>query len=361
MKLRIADIIRYAYYFFIFNFKKVYQKSVSYLIYPNKAKSDPFEIKALADSAKDLNIVVEDIGYGAYEFKHGNTIRRLTADFKFDLENTFTFWLAGHKHLTYCLLEKYGITCLPFYKVYSFDTITDAKRTFLNRRKPVVIKPCFGTSGGQGVTVNIRDIRNLNKAVCNALMHDRYFLMEDFIEGEHFRVLLLKGRLLGVSKRIPAKITGDGHNSIKKLIQRENAKRLKDDPITALYPINIDSEVKHTLGRYDISLEFVPPKGKEIFVRSIVNLHAGGEVEDVTKLVNDDIVNVCQKVTKIMDIFLAGIDVITSDITKPLSETEGVINEVNTSPGLDAHYKVRNQEERRDVAKDILIEMFGIK
>ena len=85
----------------------------------------------------------------------------------------------------------------------------------------------------------------------------------------------------------------------------------------------------------------------------------GGEVWNIEN-VSDDIKSTCKKIAKILDVYLAGFDIITNDISKPLSKTGGVINEVNTTPGIDVMYKVTNYETHVDVAAIILRDMFNL-
>jgi D-alanine-D-alanine ligase-like ATP-grasp enzyme len=51
---------------------------------------------------------------------------------------------------------------------------------------------------------------------------------------------------------------------------------------------------------------------------------------------------------------LSGVDVITTDPTRPLADTGGVITEVNGTPGLHHHYLVADPEGATRVAIPIL-------
>jgi cyanophycin synthetase len=293
---------------------------------------------------------VEELADGAYEFKLGDLTRRIRRGPILDLENAFTYWLCGNKYATYEILRKYGFKKVPYYRRYSLGTIREARRDFTTRKRAVVIKPCFGTSRGKGVTVDIRDVRKLNGAIYNSLMYDGTFLMEDFIEGGNFRILFYKDRMLDAFQRVPANVKGDGINNIKSLIRIENERRVKQQSPIPLYPIEIDDDVKRCLHRQDISLKSVPEKDEVVYVRTAINYRTGGEMKDVKTMVHEDIVSDCRSIMKIMDITLGGIDIITRNIDRPLAETGGAINEVNTSPGLIVH--------DNDVIKNILNLMF---
>lgn len=308
-------------------------------------------------AAEPLGIELRDLGCDAFELRHGERVRRFQ-EMTNDLENAFTYWATGHKHMTFEMLRAAGVSELPHHRVHTLSTAEDARREFRQRGRAVVVKPCFGTSGGRGVTVGITKEGDLNRAIYTALCHDRQYMVEDFVEGENFRLLVSSGRLLSAVKRIPASVTGDGAGNLRELIERENARRSLDRGPTALYPIPLDDDVRRHLKAQGRSLRSIPGIGEKVFVRSVSNFRSGGEAEDVTDRVCGATVELCRRVATELRIVLAGIDIITRDIGRPLGETGGVINEVNTSPGLNLHYAARNADPARDVAREILLDMF---
>lgn len=322
-------------------------------------KYENYDISKYIEVAEKLNIDVEPLDFGVYEFRKGNTVRRLTSSVGYDEQDPVSCKLCGNKYLTYKVLEKNGIKYFPKYKLYKFQDIRKSYDDFKQWDCPVVIKPCHGTTSGNGVTVNIKTVRELKKAIAQSFVFDRKnFLMEQYVEGSHFRILTLKGDYLACSQRIPARIVGNGRDSIKKLIEKENQKRSNDKSEGALYPIIINNEVRRKLKSIGKSMGSILSKNEEIFVKDTVNLSAGGEVRNIEN-VSVDIKSACEKIAGILDVYLAGFDFITSDISKPLSETDGVINEVNAAPSIDVMYKVTNYETHVDIADIILRDMFN--
>lgn len=308
-------------------------------------------------AAEPLGIEVRDLGHDAFELRHGAEAR-LCHEMTTDQEDAFTYWVTGHKHMTFELLRKAGITEIPRYRVYTLSTAAEARRDFRERGRRVVTKPCFGTAGGEGVTVGIETERELRRGMYAALCHDRELMVEDFVEGDSYRLLVCSGRLISAVKRIPPSVVGDGTATIRELIDRENARRSRLQGVTALHTIKLGDGTDRLLRSQGKSLRAVPRAGERVFVTSISNFGLGGEAEEVTDLVCADTVDLCRRVADALRIRLAGIDLITSDIRRPLRETGGVINEVNTSPGLLPHYAVRNREKARDVAREVLLDMF---
>lgn len=319
---------------------------------------NPSPIPLFRRAAGPLGIEVRDLGDDAFELRHGGQVRRFQG-MTSDQENAFAFWVTGHKQMTFDLLRAAGVTELPHhYRVHSLGSMEAARREFRERGRSVVVKPCFGTSRGEGVTVGITSERELSRAIYTALCHDRRCVIEDFVEGDSFRLLVLSGRLISAVRRIPPGVTGDGLRTIGELIAHENARRSLDRGPSAPRPIALDADLGQHLRAQGKSLRSVPGPGETVLVKSISNFSAGGESEDVTERVSRATVELCRRVTAALRIELAGVDVITRDIGRPLGDTGGAINEVNTSPGLNVHYAVRNADQARDVAREILLHMF---
>jgi cyanophycin synthetase len=320
-----------------------------------------FSISKYLETAEKLEINITALGFGAYELTKGKITRRfMTNGLRIDKENVFTYKLCGNKYLTYKIMLNKGIRYFPKHRLYTFRDVRNTYRDFKEWNCPVVIKPCSGTSGGKGVTVSIRSIKELKKAICESFVFDRRaYLMEQYIEGSHFRVLTLKGNFLACSQRIPARIVGNGKDSVKKLIEEENRKRREDKSEKALYEILIDNEVKRKLKSINKTMDSILEKDEQVYVKDVVNLHSGGEVRNIEN-VSENIKDTCKKIGNVLDVYLAGFDIVTDDITKPLNRTNRVIYEVNTSPGLEAMYKVTNYDTHVDVAEIILRDMFNL-
>jgi cyanophycin synthetase len=301
------------------------------------------------ECAGELGIEIGNLVDDAYELRYGDTTLLVTNEAT--LESASANWLCSNKFATYECLKRHGIHHLPYHRRYSLRTINEARQDFLSRNRPMVVKPSRQTYGGTGVTVNIKSLRQLNKAIFNSLVYDSQFLMEDFIEGDNFRILLYKDRMIDAVQRVPANVKGDGINDIKRLIEMTNEKRRKVRDLHSASPIYIDNELRQTLRDKGLSLDHVPAKDEVVYLRTVCNL-SGYESRNVTDLVHPDTVRVCSKIMDILGVTLGGIDIITKDISKPLAETGGIINEVNTNPGLEIHDKT--------VAKNILRLLLGI-
>ena len=230
---------------------------------------------------------------------------------------------------------------LPVAKSFFVKTPDNLEKIINKIGFPCVIKPANTSSGGKGVTVNVKNLAKAKQAFAEAmscLPGIKGVMVEEMITGADHRILVFKNRVIGALKRTPAHIKADGKNSIADIVDAENKKRAEKKG-AYLKPIKTDDLSLKVLESQGYNLSDIPPAGKTIWLRSNANISTGGETTNVTALVNKDTAAICCLVTRILGMEIAGIDIITTDINKPLSETGGKIIEVNNHPGLDGHIK----------------------
>ena len=258
------------------------------------------------------------------------------------LDSALTLELAGNKALIYRLLAEDGYQ-VPKSLVFSLNTINKAFEFKQEVDSNVVIKP-MSSWAGQGVTVNINNTETLKKAASYASRFGDELIIEQHIPGDSYRLLFLNGDLIDAVRRDSPQVTGDGKYTIRELIEEENQKRINADEIIALSTISIDSDCKRTLKEQGLTLSSIPPGGEPIVIKTVPNHNNRFENHVVKNQVHEDIISQGRKICSQYRIELAGLDIITTDIGRPLNETGGVINEINTTPGLHHHSLVSEQE-----------------
>ena len=201
---------------------------------------------------------------------------------------------------------------------------------------PVVIKP-VNCCHGDMVRMNIDHINEFKKIFSSLAEETNYkqqLLIEKQIEGNEFRLTVTSNGFFGAVFRIPPSVTGNGRDSLQKLIDLENKKRT-ENRINCLCTIYIDDEAKRYLFKKGLHLNYIPQKNERVFLRSNSNVSTGGDCLNVTEIVHQFYQN---SAFKILNIFKGlpylGIDLITDDITK---KGNYHICEVNPSPGISLH------------------------
>ena len=159
-------------------------------------------------------------------------------------------------------------------------------------------------------------------------------MVQEQVEGEDYRLLVVDEKLEVVTKRIPAFIVGDGKSTIEELIEQTNADPRRDitNPTHTLKPIKIDDPLLDYLKEQKLSLKDIPEKDEKIQVRKVASMSQGGITEDFTDQVSAEIKYIVESIAQSIHAFTLGVDILCKDISKPLTQDNGAILEVNTMP-----------------------------
>src|SRR5262249_33281874 len=87
--------------------------------------------------------------------------------------------------------------------------------------KPVAVKP-HNAQQGKGVSLNLYTAPQVSEAFQIARQYSSEVLVEELFVGRDYRVLIVGGRMVAASERIPARVIGDGQHTIAELIESEN-------------------------------------------------------------------------------------------------------------------------------------------
>jgi cyanophycin synthetase len=204
---------------------------------------------------------------------------------------------------------------------------------------PIVIKPLDGNHG-RGITININSKIEAETAydLASKASKTRSVIVEQFYQGNDHRVLVIDNKVVAVAERVPAHVTGNGKHTIEQLIELTNQDpRRGNGHDNVLTKIVVDQTSQAVLAKQGYSLDAVLPVNEIAYLRNTANLSTGGIAIDRTDEIHPENVWIAERVSKIIGLDIAGIDIVTSDIRRPLRETKGVIVEVNAAPGFRMH------------------------
>jgi len=282
------------------------------------------------------------VGYGTKQKK----IRTAVAD----TTSGLGMELAYDKAETKKILEEANV---PVPKGIIVNTEQELYEKITEIKFPMATKPLEGNHG-KGVTTNINDFDNALSGFNTARKISEAVIVEEFVKGDDYRFLLVNYKLVAVAKRIPATIVGNGISSIQQLIDEANAdpdRGTSAEHVLAL--IKVDDVTKKILEEHGLTLDSVLPKDEALVLKDIANTKTGGTAEDVTDRVHPETKFMVERIAKLFNLDICGIDIIASSIEAPLTREIGAIIEINAGPGLRMHSNPQ-KGKARNVAAPII-------
>lgn len=201
---------------------------------------------------------------------------------------------------------------------------------FLEKHKSVVVKPVHGEQG-RGVFVDIRTNDDLKNAITAAQHFGDNILLEQFVEGDDLRIIVINQQVVAAAVRKPAEITGTGQHTVQELIERLSRRRSAATGGESRIPL--DSETKRCVESAGYSLEDTLPDGVSVRVRKTANLHTGGTIHDVTEDLHPTLAAAAVQAAIALEIPVVGFDFMVPAV----SGEEYVVIEANERPGLANH------------------------
>jgi cyanophycin synthetase len=306
---------------------------------------------AIVDAARRRRIPVRRItptgslvqlGYGKYQ-------RRIQAS-ETSLTSAIAVEICQEKPLTNRMLRAVGVPVPEGRTVLSPD---EAWLVAQEIGLPVVCKPESGNQG-KGVSVNLNTEAEVKAAYTIAEGYRGDVLVEQYIEGDDYRILVIGGKMVAAARRDPAQVMGDGLHNIIQLVEEVNHDpRRRPGHSSTLTRIKLDEAAILVLTQQGLTMTTIPALGQVVRLRNNSNLSTGGTATDVTDEVHPANRQMAELAAQILGLDVAGIDMLCKDITRPLGEQNGAIVEVNAAPGLRMHlYPYKGKP--RDVGEPIM-------
>jgi cyanophycin synthetase len=288
------------------------------------------------------------------QFGWGSKQRRIQAA-ETDRTGAIAEAIAQDKELTKQLLDAAGVP-VPLGK--TVRTAEEAWAAALEVGLPVVVKPQDGNQG-KGVTVNITTQEQLNAAFAAAVEISDNILVERFLPGHDYRLLVVGNQVVAAARRDPPLVIGDGEHTIRQLIDQVNSDpRRGEGHATSLTKIRLDDIAIARLELQGLAPDDVPPKGKRVVLRNNANLSTGGTATDVTEDVHPEMAARAVAAAQMAGLDICGVDVVCDSVIKSMEEQGGGVVEVNAAPGLRMHLQP-SFGKGRPVGEAIVSTMFG--
>ena len=270
----------------------------------------------------DGNLV--QLGYGSQQ-------RRIWAA-ETDQTGAIAEGISRDKYLTKSLLAAVGIPVPEGRMVDSASDAWDAAQEF---GLPVVVKPLDGNHG-RGVFLNLTTREEIEMAYAVAVDEGSGVMVERYILGDEHRLLVVGSRVVAAAKGEVAKVVGDGVHTVRELIELQinSDPRRGGNEDAPLNVVRIDRAVTLDLSRQGLTPDSCPVAGRWVMIQPNGNLS-----NDVTDQVHPEVARQVALAARIVGLDVAGIDLVTKDVSQPLEHVGAAIVEVNAGPGLLLHLK----------------------
>jgi cyanophycin synthetase len=279
----------------------------------------------------------------------GRNLRRIQATMT-DNTSAIAVEIAQNKDETKRVLHAIGLPVPVGDVAHDVDEAVDVA---LEIGFPVILKP-LDASHGRGISPRLDDESAVRAAWPVAREYADAVVVERFVDGTDHRVLVVNGKVAAVAERVPARVIGDGTRTIRELIEIENRDPRRGFGHTkSLTRLPLDDFTIAYLKERELSLESRPAAGDVVALRPTANLSTGGTSIDRTDEIHPDNATACEMAASAVGLDVAGIDVVTPDISLPFRDNGAVIIEVNAAPGIRMHTHPA-EGQARNVAAPIL-------
>jgi cyanophycin synthetase len=314
---------------------------------PVQRLEDSLERVQLGRGTRALRSLLQ-LGYGKYQ-------RHLWAPY-ISIESHLAADIALNKDLTNRLVRSAGLPVPRSIQVKDEDSAVAAAHEI---GYPVVLKPLDGNHG-RGVSVNLQDEAAVRShyPLASRETHTGTILVEKFIPGNTYRILVVGGRAIAATEEVPAHVVGDGLHTVRQLVKLTNADpRRGHGSENLLVRIRLDETALALAQKQGYGPDDIPLQGMRVQLARTAHISLGGTSVDRTDEVHPYNAMIAEQAAQVIGLQVAGIDVVALDIAESVRETGGAICEVNAGPGLGLHMEPV-EGKPRDVARPVIELLF---
>ena len=311
-------------------------------------------IKKLAPKIGARVVIEPELGIAAQIIYKNGVVRSLRM-YSLDLNHIASSSIAIDKDYAKFFMKKKGYPVAPGKTIFEnkWAEVVRSNRTIQNAithvrqlRFPLIVKP---NSKSQGADVFLAsNKKELISALRKIFRGDRVALVEKYLPGRDYRIVVLDKEVISAYERVALSVTGDGKSSILVLLKKKQKFFVASGRDTR---INFkDKRILLKLKKQKLSLRSVLQKGQKIFLLDNANLSTGGDSIDVTNTIHQEFKKISINLTRDMGLRISGVDIMVTkgDITKNPKNCKYYIIEINAAPGLD-HYVTTGKAQREIV------------
>ncbi len=303
------------------------------------------------EAAEQIGAQISDPGDGFLEIRRGDRRTRVWNSWV-GIDDAVTLRFADSKTRSRSALAAAGLP-VPDQEPFELADLQPALEFLAALDGPCVIKPA-DAAGGSGATTGVLASDQLQRACLRAGRLSRHLLIEAQVVGDLYRILVLEGEVIGVIRRDPPRVVGDGRSTVAELVAAENERRVGAGEGARTGLLRIDLDAVFCLQNQGLRPSSVLADGERVAVKTVVNQNGPDDNVNARDHVSEELLADAVAAAGVIGVRLAGVDLITADPSRSLREGGGAIIEVNGTPGLHYHYNGAGPQEQESVAVAIL-------
>jgi cyanophycin synthetase len=263
-----------------------------------------------------------------FQFGWGRAARLFDAGFT-ERTSLIGVRMTHFKYVAAQVLRQAGLP-VPMHEAVS--SAQHAEATAARLGYPVVVKPADLDNGSVvelttpvAVTAAYQHMRKLTDKV----------LVEQHIAGRHYRLIVLRGKVVSVIERMAACIVGDGKQDVRALLARFNSEPDRQPQAQRWKQVNFDAEVLALLAEQLLQPDSIPQAARVVRLRRAVNIQSGGTIVALKlNQVHADNLLLCERAAAALRLDLAGIDLVSADIGDSWHDNGAAVCDVSAQPVL---------------------------
>ncbi|MDM8515246.1 hypothetical protein QUF76_03525 [Desulfobacterales bacterium HSG16] len=303
--------------------------------------------------SRKINVEVLDRHYNIIRLSNHSKIEYIQQATRTSVDSHITSRLLDNKYMTKMRLAEQGIPVPKGSIYYSFEDLQVAFEYYHNHHS--VVKP-NSLSSGRKISFLSPDspFEEWQKAFEIVFQNDTAIVVETFVGGNDFRFLVIDYRCVAVVQRVPANVVGDGKHTLKKLVEIKNRDfrrgQLNNTPLCPLIPDRIGLK---EIARQRLTFESIPAPEQTVYLRQTANISTGGDSIDFTDQVHESYKTIAEISAKTLGARITGVDLLIENPSRPRSDYNCFIVELNANPALAIHSHPY-QGKGRPVGSDVL-------
>ncbi|PLT27785.1 hypothetical protein [Peribacillus deserti] len=257
-----------------------------------------------------------------------------------------------NKHAARKAMSGAGL-CIAKGELFKKHQKKEAKEFALSLRT-CVLKPVDGKKG-IGVTVGVSNNKDFETAWDKAIaVSNKGILVEEqFIGGIEARYLVVGNKCVAVARRIPPHVIGNGIDTVETLIKKKNKDR-KKNPHLRSRSIKVNQHRLSNIRNQGFHLDSIPGKDEIVLIDWKAGFSTGADSYDITEEVHPLFKEIAERVSLIIPgLDIIGVDILAIDHTKEPDNSNYIIIEANTRPGIGGHL-YPSYGKPRNVARSIV-------